>query len=132
MNGNDSFEERLRRVPRREIPSGWRRGILRAAQPRDAAPPAWFRALFWPHPAAWAGVAAAWFLVLYLNVAAGDAAPAIAAREMPAPSPQMQAMLREQGRLLGELTGADDGPPAEKAPHLPQPRSQRRENFACV
>jgi hypothetical protein len=123
MNGNDSFEERMRRVPRREIPSEWRREILGAARPRDTGAPTWIGALFWPHPAAWAGVAAAWLLVLYLNVAARDSAP----------SPQMQAMLREQGRLLGELTGGpEERPPAQKTPSLPQPRSQRREDFACV
>ena len=109
------------------------REILDAARPRDAAAPTWIGALFWPHPAAWAGVAAAWLLVLYLNVAARDSAPALAAREMRAPSPQMQAMLREQGRLLGELTGGpEERPPAQKTPSLPQPRSQRREDFACV
>ena len=133
MNGNDSFEERLRRVPLREVPPEWRRKILRTSRPQEAARPSLLRALLWPHPVAWAGLAAAWAVVLGLNAFAWDSRSAVAARELPAPSPQVKELLREQERLLAELSdGGEVVPPSPRSPVAPQPRSQRREDYVCV
>ena len=71
MNTEDQFEQRLRRQPVKSIPSAWREEILstaRAASPRlstlDPRPGVLsiirhqLSTLLWPHPKAWAGLAA--------------------------------------------------------------------------
>lgn len=53
----DSLEAELHRQPFRPLPPAWREEILAAAAP--AAAPGW-RDYLWPHPRAWAALAAAW------------------------------------------------------------------------
>jgi hypothetical protein len=68
------FETHLRTVPVREIPPHWRAGILAAAEGREETAQRgslaglWeiFRGLLWPHPAAWAVLAACWLVVTVL------------------------------------------------------------------
>ena len=79
MNTNepnsDPLEQRLGGQPFRALPPAWREEILataEAARPRRSTvhqnhAPAWWRALLWPRPVAWAGVAAAWVAILALN-----------------------------------------------------------------
>ncbi len=66
---NFDFEEYLRRQSIRPVPAHWRGEILRAARAQPAAPP-WWREWLWPSPRAWAGLAAAWGLILLLTVTA--------------------------------------------------------------
>lgn len=140
MNGPDPFEERLHRQPLRPVPSAWRDEILRAASPCPAprAPRrSWFStlasglsALLWPHPKAWAGLAALWVLVLGLNFAAREPAWSEAVRPPLPPSPQMRELLRQQEQLFAELIGPVEKPVAGRPkPSTPQPHSQRREEF---
>lgn len=144
MNRDNQFEERLQGQPFRPVPPAWRDDILRAARAagRSSAAPlasqrSWFSAiesklaaLLWPHPRAWAGLAALWLLILGLGFAARDSAlhqPQQAA----SPSPQMRELLRQQEQLLAELMGPLDQPVADRrrtAP--PQPHSQRTEGFS--
>ena len=142
MNGDDIFEKRLKEVPHRPIPAQWRRDILRAS--RAAAPArnsplsAWaariaaansvVSRMLWPHPKAWIGLTAVWLLILVLTLAEREPEQAQFVRAVAPPSPQMLEMLREQEQLLAELVGSTER--AEPHPPvLPQPRSQRHEEF---
>ena len=90
----DDFEKQLRETPFRPAPIAWRADILKAARveqasclfPQDArlsnahetrhatgrsrqdacstTPQSWWRELLWPCPKAWAGLAAAWVVIL--------------------------------------------------------------------
>ena len=63
----DDFENQLRRTTFRPAPEAWRGEILRAARaaaPAKTEPRGWWRELLWPCPRAWAGLAAAWVVIL--------------------------------------------------------------------
>ena len=139
MNSNEPFERRLAQVPQRPLPPYWRDQILTVAQ-RAQVPLAakgsllarirsQATALLWPHPTAWAGLAAIWLLVLGLHWAGREADPGQIERGAP-PSAQVRELLKEQEQLLAELAG-----PREKArPEAPkpagsQPRSQKRQEL---
>ncbi len=72
---NDApFEKSLQSQPLRPIPPAWRAEILAAAAETPSQPEwkagrieSWWRALLWPSPVAWAGVAAVWLLIAGLN-----------------------------------------------------------------
>ncbi len=162
MNRDEHFEDRLAHVPQRPVPAAWREEILtaaRAAAPRPVSaqtagargsvlsisrpqPPKYIRtdptrgrvliAMLWPHPRAWAGLAAAWVLILVLTVAGRDPrdlAQTEMARQARPPSPELRELLRQQERLFAELTGRSDGVrPAAVRPPAAEPRSQRRED----
>lgn len=140
MNGDEPFEQRLRGLPQRPVPAGWRSEILSAAhsaaapRPAPAAGGGWLRdalmGLLWPHPKAWAGLAAAWVLIFAFTLAGRDHAQAEVARQARPPSPQLRELLREQEKLLAELTGpAESIRTAPARPAATEPRSQRREEF---
>ena len=130
MNNPDPLESLLRRQPTRPVPPAWRDEILRAARAAAASRPApverpraagWLAALLWPHPVAWAGLAAIWLVVLGLNLASPEPSRHEMARETAPPSPQMRELLQQQEQLLAELIGPARRPEADR----PKPRSQR-------
>lgn len=130
----DDFEQRLERQSLREIPGKWRAEILSAA--REAQTPrhsSWLSTLnqklstvFWPHPAAWAGLTAVWLLIFGVNFSIRDKAPAMAEKESP-PSPEVVAELKQQQRMLAELIGTRDVSDADRSKFVPLPRSERVE-----
>ena len=138
----DDFEKTLQRQPIRQIPTEWRAEILQAARSAGDRLPTlepratWLStlnqrlaAVLWPHPRAWAGLAAAWVLIFALHFAYRDRSPAIA-RVTAAPSSRLVIALREQNKLLVELIGRPEVKEADRPrPSAPQPRSQRRELF---
>jgi hypothetical protein len=148
MNSND-FEKRLQRQPVRQVPAEWRADILSAA--RQAAPPQHaprtaqhaapsllstlryqLSTLLWPHPAAWAGLAAVWLVILGLNHATPDALPRMAKGSLPA-APQLFMAFQAQEQLLAELLGPRETPVAEPPkPTVPRPRSERGRAFLMV
>lgn len=139
MNGEDDFERRLQSHPPRKLPASWRAEILVAAKaaaahrlPAASAPViSRLRALLWPAPRAWAGLAAVWLVVLTLNLSSHEPArPDSSNRVVPA-SAESREMLREQGELLVELVGPRSIAEAAKAP-VSQPRSQRRQEKAMA
>jgi hypothetical protein len=87
MNPN-SFEHHLSEQPWRPIPPGWREEILaqvtadQAASDPDTVPartmPSWLREWFWPHPTAWAALAACWLAILALDRLAAPSAAEVA------------------------------------------------------
>jgi hypothetical protein len=141
----DDFEKRLQRQPLRQLPSEWRQEILSAA--RQASSPYHasrithhassspsllstinyqLSTLLWPHPVAWAGLAAVWVAILGINLTTRDASTAVAKHALPV-SPQVFLAFQEQERLLTELLGPRETPVAEKPkPGPPRPRSERR------
>lgn len=130
MNGDDSFEARLKRQPWRRVPAAWRNEILAAARPLQPTRPSLFATLFWPHPKAWAALAAVWLLVLGLNFTNRDASAVVSAREVVKPSEQVRELLRQQEQMLAELNGpAELSQTVPAIPLPPQPRSQRRDEF---
>ena len=93
----DDFEKRLQRQPLRQMPGEWREEILSAARqaslpehaPRTThhVPPSpsllstlhhQLSTLLWPHPTAWAGLAAVWVVILGINLTTRDATTAVA------------------------------------------------------
>ena len=145
---NDNFEKRLQKMTPREIPSAWREKILDSAR-RDApsaASPAKSREflrhlvkpspasdflfklwceLVWPKPVAWAGVAAAWVLILVLKISTQDASQLVAQKS--SASPEAIAEVRQQKRFFAELVGIAERPATASAgPVLSRPRSERR------
>jgi hypothetical protein len=144
MNAPDQFEDRLRRQPLRSVPPAWRGEILAAARAAATSHPeapaasrSWFfalrsglSALLWPHPVAWAGLAAVWLLILGLNFATREPGESEAARQSAPPSPQMRELLHQQEQMFADLIGPVEKPHADRPkPAAPQPHSQRREEF---
>jgi hypothetical protein len=139
---NSEFEQKLSRRPLREIPGEWRGEILSAARAVGTAGPAvrgrlgeasppkfrdWLSTIFWPHPTAWAGLAAIWVFIFAVNFSDRDQTPAIAEKSAP-PSPEMITQLRQQQRMLAELIGPRDTREAERQKNfVPGPRSEYEE-----
>jgi hypothetical protein len=130
MKRDDQFEKRLHRQAMREIPSTWREEILsvaeQAAASRHSSPvtrhSSWWRELFWPCPQAWAGLAAAWVLILALNAATREPVQVATAQSTP-PAREVLMALKERRRLLAELAGSPEQVEPQK-PAAPRPRSQ--------
>jgi hypothetical protein len=127
----NEFEQRLRRVPMKPLPAGWRAEILAAVPARPAAVRgSWagrlnarLHDLLWPHPQAWAGLAAAWLVILLLQVSQRDGTPARAEKYVP-PSPEMLVELRQQEQMLVELLGPIEVRDADRS-RPAAPRTQR-------
>jgi hypothetical protein len=131
----DDFEQKLQRQPLRPIPGEWRGEILSAAERASRpAPGASFLSIFnsqlstilWPHPKAWAGLAAAWILIFAVDFSMRDTTPVVAEKAVP-PSPEVIVELKQQQRMLAELIGASQARDAEPPRFSPQPRSERVE-----
>ena len=135
----EQFEQRLRRQSLKKIPGEWRAEILsaaRGAQITRHAPPttpaSWLStinsrlsALLWPHPKAWAGLAAVWVGILVLNLSQRDQSPGAAEKFSP-PTPEVMAELRQQKLLFAELMGSPQTPDADRRKNVPPgPRSER-------
>jgi len=140
----DDFEQKLQRQPLKGIPAEWRGEILAATTGRESRVESreqegrWpstlvsrLSSLLWPHPAAWAGLAAIWFLILAVNFSMRDPSPVRAEKSSP-PSPEVIVELRQQQRLLAELIGPRDASDADRSKSfVPQPRSERVEFVAA-
>jgi len=129
MNTGD-FEKRLERQAMRPIPHEWRGEILGAARRAGGdplsivtpQPTSWWRALLWPCPQAWAGLAAMWGVILVLHVASRDPVQ-ITTTSKNVPAQELLIALGEHRRLLVELIGTT--PVVEPLkPLAPRPRSE--------
>lgn len=138
---DSEFEQRLRRQPMKPIPAEWRSEILSAAveahHASRIAHRSWlstlkhqFSTLLWPHPVAWAGLAAAWMVIFALNLSMREKSPALADKTPP-PSPEVLVELRQQHKLYAELIGIGETRDADRQRILsPKPRSERVEILA--
>jgi hypothetical protein len=137
----DKFEQKLQRQPLRQVPTEWREEILTAvesaAATRHQSPvtrSSWLSTLnhqlstlLWPHPAAWAGLATIWILILAMDFSVRDKSPVMAEKSAP-PSPEVVVELKQQQRMLAELIGPRDEHDADRSKSfVPQPRSERTE-----
>ena len=139
----DGFEQKLQQQSLREIPSEWRGEILAAARSGasaerrqknlmdggflpKAASPGWFVNLLWPHPKAWAGLAAVWILIFAVDFSTRDTTQVVAEKSSP-PTPEVVAELRQQQRMLAELIGSSQAREADLPKFFPLPRSERVE-----
>lgn len=78
----------------------------------------------WPWRQAWLGMAAVWCVILLVHVSTRDI-PTMARAKMPAPSPEVLTLLREQNQILTQLLEPAALPPPA-APKIPGPRSEQR------
>jgi hypothetical protein len=138
---NDDFERRIKHQPLRRIPGEWRAGILVAADVNRRESVRAFtsaatirlrlREIFWPAPAAWAGLAAVWIFIFTVNFSMRDKTPVVAEKVMP-PSPEMVAELRRQNLLFAELIGPAEAHVADRPKSfVPRPRSECAEILAA-
>jgi hypothetical protein len=131
----------LSRQPLRQVPGEWRGEILAAARDVQSArhPSLTTRrslpstlshqlsTLFWPHPKAWAGLAAVWIFIFALNFSMRDPSPKVAEKSAP-PSPEMLVELKRQQRMFAELVGSYETPAADRRKIFsPKPRSEHVE-----
>lgn len=130
----EQFENRLRRQSLRPIPAEWRAGILancRESKVEGRGQDSFLLStlvsrlstILWPHPKAWAGLAAIWVFIFVLNFSTRDKTPALAEKISP-PSPEMIAELKQQQRLFVELMGPTAMTDADRPKFLPKPRSE--------
>jgi len=133
----EQFERRLRRQPVKQIPGEWRAEIVGQASRRSSltsakktetgkmpVPLQIWREFFWPHPKAWAGLAAIWIFIFVLNFSMRDQMPVMAEKSVPA-SPEVVAELRQQQKMLAELIGSTELRVANRQPVFsPKPRSE--------
>jgi len=147
----DELEKRLERQPLRQVPSAWRDQILSAARQASRSEHAprtthhvgsrpsllstlhhQLSTLLWPHPVAWAGLAAVWVVILGVNLTTRDAAPLVARHSSPL-SPQVFMAFQAQEQLLNELLGPPEASVADRPkPPLSQPRSEGRREMVMV
>src|SRR5579872_3635724 len=104
----DDFEQKLQHQALRQIPAEWRSQILDAATSCHVSRVtrhSFFSTLnhqlstiLWPHPKAWAGLAAVWILIFAVDFSIRDKSPVLAEKSAP-PSPEVVAELKQQQRL---------------------------------
>jgi len=135
----DDFEKQLERQPLRTVPAEWRAGILQAAKMSVPQPSStnrqttsWWRELFWPCPQAWAGLAAAWVVILLIHFFSAEGTETTAETAAPA-SPQEIIVLKEQKQMMAALMETFDQPAGEPPkPYVPRPKSEVRMESAVV
>jgi hypothetical protein len=124
----NDFESELKKQTVRQIPSHWRGQILSGAA-RDLSlamrgrKASWsWRELFWPAPKVWAGIAAAWVLVFFLNVSSGTPAEITTVASSASGIDRVQGF-EERRRLLVELLAPAES--VEETPLAPRRRSDK-------
>jgi hypothetical protein len=82
--------------------------------------------VFWPWRRVWAGVAAAWLVILAGNLLLPDPSPAITAKSA-APSQEAIASFRDQQKILAELLPEHSAPRDAERQKIfsPKPRTER-------
>ena len=79
---------------------------------------------------AWAGLAAAWFVILALNAASRDTTTTTTPTQEAKRTPENLQALREQKRLFAELVGFGNPYDADAPRFVPRPRSESQPHIA--
>jgi hypothetical protein len=142
----DEFETKMRNVPPGAIPAAWRKEILsvgdscnsfpqgtvqsgtRITRPSKVGGP-WWQHWLWPHPAAWASLAAVWIVIVGLHLATISEPASTSALVRPAP--EMLQAFHDRTRLMAELSEELSSAPLPPSP-ADRPRSGRRLKEAVV
>jgi hypothetical protein len=133
----EQFERRLKRQSLKKIPGEWREEIVgqasslspfaKAKKSETGRMPVLLsicRALLWPNPKAWAGLAAIWLFIFAVNFSIRDKTPVVA-ENISSPSPEMLAELRQQQKMFVELLGVNETRVADRQKiFLPKPQSE--------
>jgi hypothetical protein len=132
----EQFERRLSRQPLRKIPGEWRGeilGVCRESKVESRAQEQFWPStivarlstIFWPHPKAWAALAAIWIFIFVVNFSMRDTSPRIAEKSAP-PSPEVIVELKKERLLFAEWMGSRETPDADRQKIFsPKPRSER-------
>lgn len=89
-----------------------------------------WRELIFPSRRIWAGLAAAWLVLLWLNLPGGGKPPRMVAETLPADR-EIQALLREQREMFAQLIGS--GEPSPAVPNkMTVPRSEVMQTITLV
>src|SRR5580704_7007760 len=123
---NDEFEKQLQRQPMRGLPREWRSEILAAAavRPSQSSKISWLTEWLWPHPRAWAGLTAAWAVIILFHFTAPDD-PRVARSSASTTFQSMAEMQQQTVRMAQLLGSSDSGDPPSATPATPKPRSER-------
>jgi hypothetical protein len=132
----NEFEQKLSRQSLRQVPIEWRAEILaatdaswRTKSDRKLTFAAMLKLrlneIFWPAPAAWAGLAAIWIFILAVDFSMRDRSGMVAEKISP-PSPEIIAELRQQKLMFAQLIGSSDEREAEPPKFFPRPRTEGR------
>ena len=136
---DSDFEKKLQRQDLRPIPAEWRGDILRTAQAAIPTRASWLSTinyqlstLLWPYPKAWAGLAAAWLLIVVMHFYNVDSTVTVT-KNSPPPSPEFLLALKQQRRELAKLVESASAPDADRPKSFPPgPRSERREEQLTI
>jgi len=132
----NEFEQKLSRQSLRKIPGEWRAEILancRGSKVEGRAQEQFWSStfvsrlstVFWPHPKAWAALAAVWILIFAVDFSMRDKSPMVAEKVSP-PSPEIIAELKKEHLMYAELIGARDDHDADRSKlRVPSPRTER-------
>ena len=82
--------------------------------------------LVWPCRRIWAGMAAAWLLVLVFHLATGEREKVVA--DHAPPPPDVAVALKEQRQMLAQLLDTGATAPMIR-PRIPGPRSEQRQSL---
>ncbi len=131
MNPIDDLEGRLSRMPLQSAPKEWRNEILASAtaiQRRRTSDRSWLRELFWPHPVAWASMAAAWMAIGALHLAnlSGSSKSAASNVEIALTPANASNLLRAEQTFAAVLLEESAEPEQKPQPRPPAPRSEVR------
>ena len=143
----DDFEKRLQRQPQTQIPAAWREEILTNAERTAVSHHATrvthhgfalstlihqLSTLLRPQRAAWAGLGAAWAIIITLHLATVESPKTTFTTAAPV-TPETLQVLKQQRLLYAELVGRPETQPKDRLKiSVPGPRSQRRDETATV
>jgi anti-sigma factor RsiW len=83
--------------------------------------------LLWPHPKAWAGLAAVWVLIFAVNFASRETTPGLEARQVKVLTTETVRSLKQREQLLAEVSGLPENREAGRPKAMPpRPRTERR------